>query len=290
MPIVILGTGDAANRCCGCGADPCDGAQDALPVFRTVEASLSKCGHTEWPGYESTPPKYYLTNTLSGTQTAEQTTTDCVTCNTKIIYAWSGGTSFTAPSCSYVSETGQVQVDQYDNDCDNLTTSATAPAGDVFEGVPGFTDSYSSTVHTSTGDGCLTNNQYIGTATNTLSDEYSTLMLEGFVDAALPAFSGDFNAGTSTALFDLSSDEVTCTKRGVQYKLQWAQSLTAIRASCYKIEWAEVFTPESGSVVTTSRSYLWNGSDTETPVYTINPPATQGSVAVTAITTSCSCS
>ncbi len=293
MAIMIVGTGATFTRCCGCRNDePCGTPWEAVLACRSAEASLTKCGFEEWPGYESTPPKIYLTSTLAGTLYAENTDNNCQTCETRIVYNYSGSASYQRISCSY-GDGRTVAVDNYSPDCSTLSSSSSSQATDV--SLSFFTDSYTSTIHSVTGTGCVDSGTaqeayYHGSAENVLSNEYTTADLLDDVDSELPDFSGDFGTPCEAAIYDITSDELTITKRKIQYKFTWPISLTASLYSCYKIEWAEVFTPESGSVVTTSKSYQWNGTDTETPVYTIDVPTYQGTTVVTSITTSCACS
>lgn len=291
MGTFIRGTGDSSQRCCGCGSrsNPCDNPPSATLVCRTASASLTKCGFNEWTGYVSTPPKIYRTSTLGGTQTARQTSSGCTICNSLISYVFSGSSTYTRLSCS-VTDSRQVVVYEYATNCSTLTNTNTLTASDV--GLLGFTDSYTSTVHTSTGPGCVAGTpeyDFIGTATNTLSNEYTTSDLSDDVSTNLPYFSGPFSDAYCTgAYYDISSDELTITKRKMEYKFT-LPSLSGY--SCYKLTWDEVFTPEGGgSTTVTSKSYLWNGTDTETSVYTINVPANQGTTVVSNITASCSCS
>ena len=296
MAIMIVGTGATFTRCCGCRNDePCGTPWEASIACRSAEASLTKCGFEEWPGYESTPPKIYLLSTIEGTLYAESTDNNCQDCETRIVYNYSGSASYQRISCSF-GNNRTLATAQYYPDCTTLQETSSGSVSDIgFTPDTFFPNSYTSTIHSVTGAGCVDTGTaqeayYYGTATNTLSNEYTTADLLDDVDSELPDFSGDFGTPCEPAVYDITSDELTITKRKIQYKFTWPISLTASLYSCYKIEWAEVFTPESGSVVTTARSYQWNGTDIETPVYTIDVPTYQGTTVVTSITTSCACS
>lgn len=84
------------------------------------------------------------------------------------------------------------------------------------------------------------------------SDEYTTAQLVANTIAALPAWSGSFAAGSCTALRDISPDEATCTLRRMRYRFSFAS------AGHITITWDELFTPESGAPVRTTKS--WSGA------------------------------
>lgn len=305
MGTFIKGTGSATGKCCGCGGrTPCDGPPASYLQCRTAEASITKCGYGEWTGYVSTPPRIYLKMTLAGSITAEDGFDDCAVCNSKLEYVYSGYTEFTKVSCPTVAtDTTQLVTYAYNFDCINITTTNVNSGNQgLGNGSTTFPDTYTSTVHTITGVGCLgggigsPSDNFYGSATETLSDEWTTAALEADVTAAIPAYSGSFTLVSCTgSYYDKTSDELTITKRKMEYKfalpgvggVSW---LTGY--SCYKIMWDEVFTPKGGgsTTVLTSRTYTWNGSDTETPVYEIDVPASEGTITVENITYSCTCS
>lgn len=287
--VFILGTGDAGERCCGCDretAGPCGDARLPTLVCRTAEVGLSKCGFFEFTGYESDPPKVYLTSTLAGVITLASTTPTCIDCQSQVVYSFSGSGDYTRPACSFT-DTRTQQIDSYDLDCVNISSTTSNAVSDV-SAPDCVTESFTSDVHTLTGAGCSTTSNCTGTATNTLSNEYTTAQLKSDVEALTVSFTGPFDDACS-AFLDISVDEISISRQELQYKFTWPFSLTASRYSCYRIDWSEVFTPDSGSVVTTPRYYVWNGTDTETPVYSISAPTSYGTVVVTAVSSSCSC-
>lgn len=299
MGTFIKGTGTASSKCCGCGSrpSPCDGVPGTAIQCRTAEASITKCGFSEWAGYVSTPPKLYLKKTLGGAITAENGGDDCAICNTKIEYVYSGYDEFTKVSCPTLSsDTTQLVTYSYNFDCINITTiNVNSTSQTIGTGSATFPDTYTSTVHTITGVGCLGNGignpsfNYYGSATETLSDEWTTADLESEVTAAIPAFSGPFLGGVncSGAYYDKTTDELTITKRKMEYKFPLP---TLVGYTCYGLSWDEVFTPKGGGSPTiTPKNYSWNGSDTETPIYTIDVPASEGVITVTEPVPTCSC-
>lgn len=294
--VYILGTGDAGKRCCGCdrggstpeALSPCGDARLPTLRCRTAGVGLNKDGFYEFAGYESTPPKVYLTSTLSGTLTSQSVTPSCSDCEAQVIYTWTGAAVYSS-TAGLLSDTREGKIDAYLLDCSTLDSSVTFQAGDVaLNDYYCFNNTFSSYIHTISGQGCCTTINSSGTATNTLSDEYTTAQLKSNIEALTVSFTGPF-ADDCEAFLILGNNELSITRQELQYKFDWPFSLTATRYSCYRIDWSEVFTPDSGSVVTTPRHYLWNGTDTETPVYSISAPTSYGTVVVTAISASCSC-
>lgn len=250
---------------------------------RSVSASKTKCGFAEWSGYESSPPKIYQRIDFSGTITFREwsgaaCSGTCVSLSESI---HSGYCTIDRGTCVYGVEAGSKRFKGYSDCGTTLVVDDTTGACGFWEDYPDvdFSSTVSSTVRTKTGLAC----EVTGSYTETISNEFTTAILSTDVDAALPAFSGSFlTTGSSSALYDLSTDELTITKRALQYKLP-LPSLAALGYSTYYVQWIERFTPAGGgSPVDTVKSYTWDGSATETPVYTINPPSTPGSTAILA--------
>lgn len=115
-----------------------------------------------------------------------------------------------------------------------------------------------------------------GNAIESLLDEYTTAHLIADAVSALPAYPNTWT-GTCSSYRDLSADEQTYTVRRFKYRFA-LPNLSGF--TTYNLSWLE------GS---TTRTYTWNGTDTQTPTYTVNEPASNGSIAITNITvTSCS--
>ena len=259
---------------------------------RSVSASKTKCGYTEFPGYESSPPRIYQTKTLGGfnRQTGWSNSGCTGTCLGFVEWTYSGACTINRATCA---ETvgGNAHIDEGFTDCSTVDYADDfAACSNDFDPSWFITETISATVVNRTGNGCAGGANTTGTSTTTLSDELTNAILSADVDAALPAFSGSFlTTGSSSALYSLSSDELTITKRALQYKFP-LPSLTALGYATYYAQWTERFTPAGGgSPVDTVKSYTWDGSATETPVYTINPPATPGSIAILAGSFSYAC-
>lgn len=298
MGVFIKGLGD--NGCCECGGrdDPCDGPPAPTLVCRTSEATLSKCGFTEY-GTPSSPPKYYIDRTLAGSMTVESLLSGCTPCIAKHVYTYSGVCTWDTVVCT-VNKAGQL-TDDYYSDCVNLSSSNTFATCQldvigVFSPLAADCSSLTETTTQYKIDGtntCCTiasfGFQFYGSITETLSNEYTNAVLSANVSAALPTYSGSFADGNcQSALYDLSSDEVTMTKRKTEYKFT-IPSLTGY--SCYRITWVERFAPEAGgSPTNTALTYIWNGTATETPVYELEVPDIQGSTEVVSVVADCFCS
>lgn len=302
MGTFIKGTGDYLERCCGCRVGPCDNA--ALPTFvkRTASVSKTKCGHAEF-GTSSSPPKIYLTVTFSGqTECKSYHAENCppAACDYAGRYVFSGTSTYTRPACGAPTSGNVALYDDATTICvsDNFLQNQTLVYGDMLSfacGVTGvfswFNDSKTQR-HLVVSSACISaspsSDGFSTTGQEVLSSEYTTATLSGDVDAAMPSFSGSFTTGASTAFFDQTADELTITKRKMEYKFTLP---TMTGYSCYKLYWVERFTPAGGGAPTdTSRTYLWNGTDSETGVYTINAPSTPGETEILDVEAYCECS
>lgn len=279
-----------------CGADACTPAPTPAPtlVCRTASASRTKCGYGEY--VVSTPLKIYLTRALSGSITCSQNANnDCSGgCDHQSTYTWSGSCSYSRPACTLT--TGGSQFEQDYLPCTNPTTSSTI--SNICRYEDGFicastTQALTATTRTLTAVGCdgAKYNQ-VGSVVETLSSEYTTAQLDSDVDAAIPAFSGSYSSGTcSGAYYNKTTDELTISKRGMQYKFTLPDLSTwGIGGGyyTYSISWVERFTPTGGGSPTdTVKCYQWDGSATETGVYTINPPSTNGTTTIQDVVAGC---
>lgn len=236
----------------------------------SIQSSVTKCGFDENPGYASTPPKIYLKRTFSGSLTNRtyDNGTSCTGTFVEVQSNYSG----------YCEQDGINCVTPINN---SLTVDGVSwGCGDAFptgcsavECVPVIT----ATSATYTGDNtCRTATEFFGTASDTLSLEYATSDLIFNAVNSLPSYPGTWD-GTCSSYRDLDTDEMTYTVRRFKYKFELP---TLTGCVSYSFTWME------GS---TLRSYTWNGSDTETPTYTVNEPSTNGTIAITAIDVSCIC-
>lgn len=248
----------------------------------SISATMSKCGYAAFDGSAA----YYLTSTWSGSLIEFF---DAVFCGSGTVTAesdFSGSCTLDSVTCT---GTGSRGCSMGFADCFTGICSPTPGECAFFVGCGSplafcGCSNVSPTVQTIAGDGiCYPSSpsgfrRTVGTGTDTLSNEYTTTLLISNVLAALPSYPGTF-AGTCSALRDLSSDELTYTIRRFKYKFI-LPTLTGY--DCYKITWLEGSTP---------MSYLWNGTDTETPVYgAVTEPVTNGTIGISSLVASCACS
>ncbi len=306
-------------ECPGCSSSPCDPPDVPASTFykRTASASKTKCGYAEFTS-PSSPPKRYLTSTLAGTGTrvAYLVSSDfvggcpapgsptpncdaCVggddNCKQKFVCSISGSCTVSRPECVTTNTTNYNRKEYFP--CDTLAAdeneSVTCPAGFCTGLSQDLCSLFGSPSYTNTvatifiDDPCDTRAVKVNcNFTATLSIEYTTADLISDVDAAIPAFSGVFSTGSGTAFYDLSTDELTATKRALEYKFE-LPALVALGYTTYRLDWVERFTPEGGSPTDTAKFYNWDGSATETGVYTVSAPSTQGTTSIVNVVASC---
>lgn len=275
---------------CPCSNDPCNQtipAPSATLKCDSISASKSKCGFQEY--VPSTPVKVYLQRDLSGTLCCEsRDLSDCSDgCQTAICYTYSGTNQYSRPNCSHSNTEQVVQQDFDDPNCTPGTVfpPSTPPAVECNCTISSLcTESLTATTRALTGSGvCYHTGAFhpyqtiTGSASETLSNEYTLLQLYADCGAALPPYPGTY-VGTCSANAVVPSDQTSITLTNFKYKFQ-LPNLTGFL--CYKLTWLEAGTP---------MSYLWNGTDTETPVY---GPVVEGAPntprTITNIVASCAC-
>ncbi len=302
MSVFIKGA--ECDGCPGCNDDPCDQAPNAPAstlVCRTAAASQSKCGWDEF--VTSTPPKKYRVKAQSGA---------VVYSNGGFTYTntWGGNKTYATPACT-TTETRTLRVqDDFCTPATDFTLNAPGQyvIADVIEAGASINGNYvfqtnacDTTVGSSNGpaDSAISSSAtslgvtadqsgFSGSMSIDLSDEYTTAQLETDTTNAIPSFSGSFtNGGCTGAYYDVSTDELTITKRTMEYKFT-LPTLTGF--TCYRLEWNEHFAPEGGGAATdTPKSYQWDGVATETGVYTIAVPGSQGTTTITDVVKTCDC-
>jgi hypothetical protein len=295
MATFIKGVGD--NGCCGCRTDPCVVPQPTLYVD-SISASHTKCGYDEF-GTASTPPKVYSTKSQSG----GLTNVNYLGSGYYYTNQWGGSVSVDRFNCTENSDSRYLTVSVsggctysttvYGTDCkmdyDGVYPYSGANANGLFVWGVGcsypwfvqqlFGCSGPTVINTTQKKFALASCDPGGgyDVTLDLSTEYTTSLLISDTESLLPSWPNTFSSGYTSSYRNLTNDELTYTIRRIKYKFQ-LPTLTGY--SCYKITWFE------GS---TAKSYLWNGTDTETPVYTLNEPLTNGTVSVNTVVASCSC-
>lgn len=262
-------------------------------LCRTASASKTKYGWNECPSFTSGVSRYFRTLTLSGSITGVvcclenpgyevDPCTRTVGCTLNAVegggpYGSLVGMAITIPDYS----SGCSNSTNIENVCDPPPCCREPCAGDVTE----------TSAEVATHSYLCDDEVDYGSWTVTGSDEYTTSALFSAVDSALgsASWSSWSSVSCSGAFVDLSTDQVTYTKRKLEYKFELPEDL--VEGQCYRITWKERFTPEGGSAVDTDKSYEWDGEATETGVYSITPDNTlQGTwtiVSVTAVCTGC---
>lgn len=302
MATFIRGVGD--NGCCGCRTSPCDAPPlptlkcDSISATKTKSAFLDYVSQNTPSGSWTVVPKVFARESLGGFQILD----DYGNCASKdptrgtIAHFVTGYAEFDKASgvSTYNNQSYYEVVAGYDpavwGNVNGTFYQGSNPF--VFSPERGAYEYYSVTNFTATGTNSCPCDIFAtvthpaifpayaknsDSVSKTLSNEYTTSELIANTISALPSYPNTWT-GTCSSYFDLPWDELTCTIRRFKYKFQ-LPTLTGY--SCYKITWKE------GGV---DKSYLWNGSDTETPVYTVNEPLTNGTVSITNVAASCLCS
>lgn len=245
---------------------------------RAVGANATKWGHLEF-GTASSPAKRYLRKAF------DRRTRLCT-----------GGTAdpetgCAAPDCCTSTETWADEIDAASGALSEFVgyaqSGCTVPPGSL-QCDFGLTSTTSTEVvyESASGLGCCTAGS--GGETQTLLDEHTTAAILARARSNLPAFSSSFAAGTVEAFTDLNPDELTVTKRAVQYKITLPTFLAALGYTTFAMAWNETFTPEGGGSPTIlNRLYVWDGSATETPVYTMDDPDAPGTKTLTDFSFGC---
>ena len=256
----------ATNSCgTGTGSVVLYSANQPQLLCDSISAVGYKYGFVEWPGHVSSPPKIYRKLAPTGTMyeySYSSTSTDC-----------SGDVEYTGENAFG----GSQQYDYYGSlIVDAITVNGTYVAGWSEALVPCYAAEcvpvVTSTTETFVGDEICYSEypsfKYAGTVVATLSEEYTTDDLFAATIAILPSYPNTWD-GTCMAFRDLESDELTYSIMRFKYKFT-LPNLTGF--TTFQITWMEGSTP---------RTYTWNHVDTETPVYTVLEPSTNGSIVIT---------
>jgi hypothetical protein len=272
------------------------------PEYMNSTAGMSKCGFTEFPCQISTPPKYYLVETVEnnanasvsgspGDNLALDTTTTTTAyptnaCSQTNTYA--GSASDSASSCS-----GTI-IDPiagtWSDPCVAYPIAETAFFVNLAytEGGGSTNETCSSTsdVFTETGSWTYGTGSVSGsaTSTSTLSTEFTDGMLYGYVVALLPPYQAYWTIGVSSAFYTLSSDHTSAAGGKMKYRFHITD---CIQNQKYLVTWDEITTyPNSNQtpVVSHLKEKLTGNGDMTVGVYT-NPrekdvPATPSTITI----------
>jgi hypothetical protein len=256
-------------------------------VCRTSSASKTKCGYDEF-GEPSSPPKKYMRSSISGaiviTNYYDGLCEDCQEVYTATL---SGYCEYDRSTCA-LTIAGNANTHITGSGCVGKAVDEDSDACGIAVNISDQDLVITQTTITMSGSGACTSGQKTtGTASQTLSSEYTTALLESDVTAALPSYGSYSDGDCGGAYYDVSDDELTITKQKMQYKFT-LPNLTGY--ACYKLTWNERFVAEGGSVTNTAKTYQWDGSATETGEYTIDVPAAEGTTTITDLVASNACS
>jgi hypothetical protein len=291
----------------GCGTDtdsltieideatpvPCSG--EPTLVCDSIAASQTKCGWEEQTGYISTPPKRYKTRTWFGwLDQFDYIPDETCTVPGDIVGTYrvevTGACTFSTPGCSPPTSGNQYRetingvagswVDACDISIGVLAafcSSGPCPEAVINAEQTGFS-----------GDGVC----YVGSPSfkvlnglgELLSVEYTTAEMIADAVAALPSYPGTWD-GDCAAIRDLASDELSYSLQRFKYKFQLPDMTGNTTA---QITWTERFTPDGGGSPTdTPKVYDWDGVATETGEYTVNEPASNGTISIVDVAMTC---
>jgi len=299
------------------GCEDCCTITCEMPTisWESRSASKTKCGHVEFPGFVSTPPKIYLNSTLSGfTKRCRQNSGEdpCIpppgeeSVFLVDINTVSGQCEYDSTTCS-PTNTKRVET-RFSTD--NESCDDTPPVSDdqvISCGTPFAGDfvvpTYLSSTHAESNidpviaaDSCVVD----GPQVCDLSDEHTDLLLETNTQTALP---DGYPNTTPGSYYNLTADHITLSIREGRYQFSFPGPVTRNRPNpCYKINWVERFTPDVGAVIDTSKTWSWDGvlppgyspGDSSTwpksPKFIAPIPSSNGTTSVVITAVLCDCS
>lgn len=223
------------DDCEECRPNPCDSCCPGFTVqYRVRSTTKTKCGFEEF-GTPSTPPKIYRTVTFSGQSDYEyHADLTCTSCEDAQRVVFSGSSTFSHPACEET-QTGNAAL--YGNgDCSYAFVENQAiTIGDMVSysfGTILFSYGISSPTlrYVDVSDlSCIpylgTNSQkFYSTGQEQLSDEYTTAQLFSDTETAVTAASwSEWITTPTSALYDLSTDELTITLRDLEVRVIFHQ-------------------------------------------------------------------
>lgn len=264
----------------------------AATFCRARSASKTKCGFAPWGGGNARYLKasFYTAETMELKNYAAVTDYACGgSCLAKDRLTYYGDCTYSRSTCSpspgvcdYAFGVSCI-YSAYDFSRD-VCVAEDGTVDDILNGA-GVTHSDTGLTRTFSGTGtCIpgvgSGVIVTGTVQVTLSDEYTTDQLKSdTADALGSATWGSWNNPCSGDSYtEVSSDEITVTKRELEYYFAFAD-MAALGVTCYKLYWQVEQYPligGSGTVID-SKSYQWDGSADHTPTYNLGvPPAGYG--------------
>jgi hypothetical protein len=108
-----------------------------------------------------------------------------------------------------------------------------------------------------------------------LSDEFTTAALVSKTEDDLPDYPNTWT-GECSASYDLSDDETSLAIQEFQYQFTVATPPSAGAV----LLWNERFTPDVGAPVDNPMNFAWDGSVTQTGIYQVDHPASNGEITI----------
>lgn len=270
-------------------------------VCDSISASKSKCGFGEF-GTPSSPPKYYLTQTETGTGEYHRTCGD--TRDQSQSFSGNCVTTYDPSTCesSVTTDTGTSAREQGMDTC-SMAISICSQTGNCetlgcWVGLPtwcancagGSGSECNCTADSNTSYTCVSNcdhgppegcTECSGTDTRnaTLSDEYTTSTLIDNTVSALPDYDDDFDDACGASR-DLSDDETSYTIQRFKPKFTIATALDHDLVICYN----EHFVPDVGDPVDTSNTATIPAGETEIISDEVLEPDEDGEITITNVT------
>jgi len=247
--------------------------------YDSAEADLEKCGYEEFAD-PSTPPKIYKVMDTEGTEAyAQFGGTGCVPdeYNPLETGTWTGHSVFPSPGCT---QTGNIILHSIDyGDCTGEPTGSSDTELSPIKITSGGATNTKTTSHDIQGPIVNPTSTYERDLLQTLSDEYTTSELIGYVQDAIPAFDNDWDdtAGSSRVL---DTDELHYLERHAKARAPLA-GLGLISGEHYRLYYDIVLTPTVGSPSVLSSAFfdiVYTGGMTHTAEITLPVPDTNGTV------------
>jgi len=262
--------------CCECPT--------ATVEWDSVSVTKEKCGLVEFSGYESTPPKRYLTATFAGiSATVYFTNGDpCADSQDPYDIVYSGSATLDSLSCDVeacgaflvVTEPITSTTFAYPVFITGYTpdTLRDDMAADICpHACADFSAENSSGTITETPVSAVLATYRSGVGSCTLSSEYTTALLISNAEASLPAYDDDWD-DTAGSVSNLSTDELSIAIRESRYRLRFSIPTTNTGTN-FRATWVERFIAEAGTTIT---SVSVHSAGVYRPTVTLSAPPTGG--------------
>jgi len=249
--------------CCECPT--------ATVEWDSVSATKDKSGFLQGSGYETTPPKRYLTATGTGIEARSIGVSNFAS------FKYTGTLTLDADeavisSTKYITATECITTVGYPFTCDSTTTDGCVSYDAYAQEIEGIGNQYAvSETEFSSPFGGFSCGDVIHIV---LSNEYTNLLLRSNAIAVLPAYDSDWN-DTAGSVLNLSTDELSAAIRESRYRLRFSIPKTNTGTN-FRATWVERFIPEAG---TTISSVSVHSAGVYRPTVTLSAPPTGGTQA-----------